>query len=358
MSIDSFFDTREIKTALNRYARHIEGLGETEKFSSERNSNITKLFGFFIREAEYWDEKAQYNIKFLGEGFRDNISIISDEKKDIDYTFAMALRFMLEASLFGSRQSNYMFFKAIQDFAVRNIDEFDDESRNQIRFSLYEMPILIVREFIEHDEVKNYPQFFDALKKAKELQENWVSELDEKTKRVVELNETLKKQESAFNFVGLYAGFAKLGRMKSKELFWSRLAMFGLGFLMPTPLLYEILSSRHIIMSNPGLNDLIKVIPIISITLILIYYFRVALGNYNSVRAQVMQIELRKSLCRFIQSYADYAKELPKENAALLSKFEDVIFSNIMISEEKTPSTFDGIEQLASLLSSIKGGKN
>ena len=67
-----------------------------------------------------------------------------------------------------------------------------------------------------------------------------------------------------------------------------------------------------------------------------------------------MQIELRKSLCQFIQDYSKYSKEISRENAGLLSKFEEVIFSNIMTSEDKIPSTFDGLEQLATLIKAVK----
>lgn len=358
MSNTPFFATREMQSALYRYSQALENTATSGKFAKDRNKNILAIFGQFTREAQYWDERAQSNIAFIGDSFREHIAALDNTQNDLNLAFALSLRFVLEVSLFGSAESNNLFLKSIQDFAIYNIDEFDDISRNQIRYSLYEMPINIVRRFTGNDEVRSYVQFIDALQKAKALQEHWIAELDKKVMRVKELNDTLKKQESAFNFVGLYAGFAKLGRIKAKELRWSRFAMFALGFLMPIPLIYEAFLSGDLIKSDGSLHGLIKIIPIASITLILIYYFRVALGNYNSVRAQVMQIELRKSLCRFIQSYADYAKELPTENSALLSKFEDVIFSNIMISEEKTPSTFDGIEQLATLVSSIKGGKS
>lgn len=67
-----------------------------------------------------------------------------------------------------------------------------------------------------------------------------------------------------------------------------------------------------------------------------------------------MQIELRQSLCQFIQSYADYTKEIKENNAGSLEKFENLIFSNILSTPEKVPSTFDGLEQLANLMKELK----
>jgi hypothetical protein len=63
-----------------------------------------------------------------------------------------------------------------------------------------------------------------------------------------------------------------------------------------------------------------------------------------------MQIELRMTLCQFIQNYADTSKELKKNNEEAFEKFESLIFSSIVSSDENIPTTFDGMEQLASLV--------
>lgn len=358
MAIRDFFKTIEVKNALNRYIDALAKIKSNTDFERERNLHIGNMLKSFMQNGEYWDERTQANIQFVSSSYIQHIKAMDNSSADIDLTFALSFRFVLEASLFHDENERDGFSKAIQDFGVYNIDKFNMTASEQIKFALYEMPISIVRRFISQDDIKTYRKFIDTVQNASDLKKSWDNELDLKLSRVDKLNETLNKQESAFNFVGLYAGFAKLGRIKAKELFWSRLTMLALGLMMPLPLLWEVFFAMPTIEGQAGLSAIIQLLPLASITLIFIYYFRVSLGNYNSVRAQVMQIELRKSLCRFIQSYAEYAKDLKNENQLVLSKFEDVIFSNIMTSEEKTPSTFDGLEQIASLLSSVKGGKN
>jgi hypothetical protein len=95
-------------------------------------------------------------------------------------------------------------------------------------------------------------------------------------------------------------------------------------------------------------------LPVFSITFILIYYFRVALQNHNSIKAQLSQIELRKTLCQFIQSYSDYSTKIKKEDPESLSKFESIIFSSIITNGDNIPSTFDGLEQVVKLISDLK----
>ncbi|TOP14721.1 hypothetical protein CGH22_22460, partial [Vibrio parahaemolyticus] len=101
--------------------------------------------------------------------------------------------------------------------------------------------------------------------------------------------------------------------------------------------------------------ELLKLIPLISMELILIYFFRIILMNYRSTKAQIMQIELRQTLCQFIQSYAEYASEIKSKDATSLEKFENLIFSGILSDPEKLPSTFDGLEQIGKLLKNVKG---
>lgn len=106
--------------------------------------------------------------------------------------------------------------------------------------------------------------------------------------------------------------------------------------------------------TNDDTADWIKLIPGISLLFISIYYFRISLANVNSIKAQMIQISLRMSLCQFIENYTKFSSKVNADNKDLLTKFEDVIFSNIMPNAEKIPSTFDGVEQLAKLLTSLK----
>jgi hypothetical protein len=88
----------------------------------------------------------------------------------------------------------------------------------------------------------------------------------------------------------------------------------------------------------------------ITLLLILFWFFRIILHNIKSVKSQIMQLELRMTLCQFIQSYAEKSKELKGYNKEGFEKFENLIFSSIVSSDEKIPSTFDGMEHVSSLL--------
>ncbi|ULJ61705.1 hypothetical protein [Wielerella bovis] len=92
----------------------------------------------------------------------------------------------------------------------------------------------------------------------------------------------------------------------------------------------------------------------IGLEFVLIYFFRVILNQYRAVETQIMQLELRLSLCQFIQAYAEYAKEIKKNDKDALEKFENLIFSSILSNDNNIPSTFDGMEQITQLIKELK----
>ncbi|EMA4140231.1 hypothetical protein U3A98_003953 [Cronobacter turicensis] len=354
MELREFFNDFKVKDALDRYIKTLSVIEAKGGFKHERNERILQMLRFFWEKGEYWDEHTQHNIAYIGDVFLEQLKNRFMEESNLNEMFADCLRFTLEASI-SQDSSNYTaFFRVQQDFALNNLELFDHASQGQIKYAFYEMPISIVRDFIGHSNVKTYREFIDAVKVAKDFQVKSSNYIEEKEKRVKELSETLKKHETAFNFVGLYAGFSELAAIKKQELRNSKRLLFLLAPVLTLPIIGEALALTFMPQNKSVSDHLINSIPIISLTLILIYFFRVVLNNFNSIRAQLMQLELRKSLCQFIQSYAEYSKEIRMDTVNPLTKFEEIIFSNIMGTDEKTPSTFDGIEQLAGIIKAIK----
>ena len=129
-----------------------------------------------------------------------------------------------------------------------------------------------------------------------------MEELAEREVRVEALKASLEKYENAFNFVGLFQGFDELSKEKTKEkkgtLFWLKC----FGFLSTVPLIAEMVV---LYLNRTDLSDvkhalLLSIIPTVSLVAVFIYYFRILLYNYKATKSQLLQIELRKTLCRFI----------------------------------------------------------
>lgn len=348
-----FFSKSNVKNAMTKYSQTLETLPALDGFEKERNRLVGQIFNAFLEEADVWDEKARYNIDKAGERFISELK--NNPKENVNTVFVCCFRFCIEPILF-SLESNFSteMPKKIKEFGIVNYNKFDETERMQIDFALREMPLRIMNEFLESNDVKTFDEFIKKVEDAKNFSLNWDGYISTHEKKIEDIKNSLKNYESAFNFVGLYDGFNSLWKQKKEELRNSRGLLILLALIIPIPLIIEFFMFKSKPEATSILPQVFSFIPFISLTLIFIYYFRVALQNHSSLRTQILQLELRRSLCQFIQSYADYATDLNKENPGALSKFEDVIFSNIMPSEEKVPSTFDGLEQIATLINSIK----
>lgn len=91
--------------------------------------------------------------------------------------------------------------------------------------------------------------------------------------------------------------------------------------------------------------------------LVLLYFFRIAISNFQSIKAQTLQLDLREALCKFVQPYSDFTERTKRSDNPGLEKFESLIFSGIVSNDQQLPSTFDGLEQLTKLFQAAKGGK-
>jgi hypothetical protein len=351
-----FFQAPETQKLIANKINELESINniDTKTFSKERDALIIGALQLFIQHAPIWDERVTFNIENLRNTLIRELASKANES-NLNLLFTSCFRFFME---------NFIFYKddifpltgSIKHFAIYRQDEFDQRSSEQITYALKEMPLSLLREFFTDDNAKSYQDYIKRANGLEDAGKHWDDTLRENLKKSEELNDSLVIQLNKFNFVGLYKGFAELGEKKEKELWWAKLLMFTLGLAIPAPLIIEAFLLADMGTTASGWSSITRLIPILSLTLILVYFFRVALQNFNSVKAQLVQIDLRKSLCQFIQNYANYAKDIREHNTDLLVKFEEVIFSNIMPSEDKIPSTFDGIEQLTNLIGAIKKG--
>jgi len=180
-------------------------------------------------------------------------------------------------------------------------------------------------------------------------------DFENKKKDVERLEAILDEQKKGFNFVGISDGFRQLSSEKQTSKKWIFGFLLVIGLLILSVPIFNIVVHFFASQTNKW-SDISwqQALTNVGLELLLIYFFRVALYQYRAVQSQIMQLELRKSLCQFIQNYAEYAKEIKENDGVVLDKFENLIFSSIVASDDKIPTTFDGMEQIAKLAEIFK----
>ncbi|WP_010433078.1 hypothetical protein [Enterobacter mori] len=199
-----------------------------------------------------------------------------------------------------------------------------------------------------------YSEVIHKIKIGKESLEHDVNKILGSLDDVIELEKRVGDLKSEYNFVGLSSGFNRIKEKKEIELrdvVINYRNLFGCIFIVPVLLLILHLAYPGVFPKD--YTVIFLALPFITIEMALIYFFRLSYLEAKSIRTQLVQIELRLSLCAFINEYVEYRR---KNNASIdkvLDSFDSLIFSPIQTNENNIPSMFDGVEAIAGLAEKI-----
>lgn len=258
---------------------------------------------------------------------------------------------------------------------LRFCKEFELKSNSYIE-DVYQFLMLYNSKQFEYDEV--YYIFnkmpYDILNhQYREKTDNLKSEIVSSIDKVIE-NELPNKKEAIellkndcnsyvnllkgfkqeFSFLALNQAFNKLEKSKKNARLIVLIFLFLLGSLIVyIPYFYyekSFLIEQMTKIFNLSLNKsddamplfilFSGLIPMVFIESIFIYYFKIVLNKYNSLADQIVQLETKQAIMQFIESYVDYKKNKGLTNEEL-SKFEDIIFSQISPNLKDVPTSPD-----------------
>ncbi|TVO35900.1 hypothetical protein [Vibrio algivorus] len=198
------------------------------------------------------------------------------------------------------------------------------------------------------EEVREEKQRIDDMLKNKQAEALKIADTINEQQRLLEGLKT------DYNFVGLSNGFSSLLKSKKRDKIKNTVLLTCLSILLFIPIATALFFCLD---SAEGMSleqHVFFILPLFSAEILLLYFYRISLLNNQSVKAQIAQLELRQTLCQFIQSYADYSKELKEKSQHTLERFENIIFSNVLLDSGSIPATLDGMEQISQLIRSIK----
>ncbi|MNF95379.1 hypothetical protein D3C84_781260 [compost metagenome] len=148
-----------------------------------------------------WDENCQCNIEWIGQKFSEYISASSstNSKESINMIYAMLYRFVIEMEMTSNLPHDLV--RSLDTVIENNRENIFPDALEIIDFARYKMPTAILKHLFSSDHVKSIKNIIKLKKEEHATEERWKSELETRGKKVEELQKTLVKYESAFNFV-------------------------------------------------------------------------------------------------------------------------------------------------------------
>lgn len=323
----------------------------------------------------YLDEKIIYSVNQDGFDFVKRVSeslndykIKKDLESFVDVICKAAALIYIYIREFEFRVGGFDISRSFEvgDFKVivgSSLKENPKYSR-YIDFGDRDLEYGILKEFFLSKDIKNLDDLINkqsaistTLHKVESQISNYDEILESKKNEVLALEARLEKSKKTYDFVLLNKGFKELYDQKKEELenVKSTYSFVALTmFFIPFAELGALIGAFFYFDGKLPTGMWFTSIPFITLILITLYLLKITLQDKRSIQSQMMQLELRMALCQFIHNYAEDSEKLHSKNKAGFEKFENIIFSPLVSSDEKIPTTFDGMEQLAKLVSEFR----
>lgn len=230
------------------------------------------------------------------------------------------------------------------------------ESLNGLRFLWFEIPKNVFTIHLNQHLDSKVLETVEKLQTNDTFIEDKQIASESLKKDIENIEKSLEAQKSEYNFLGLSNGFRALRKAKADDLTAEKTTYRNLTIAVILLVFIKTIGSLIYLSSSSSISSVFIAVTITTIffLFILLYFFRISLVNIKSIKSQILQIDLRLTLCQFIHNYeTDTAKLRSKDMKESFDKFESVIFAPIVATEDQMPSTFDGLEQITNLLGSI-----
>lgn len=297
---------------------------------------------------EEYDALTPYTAERLGDALL-NVMGQPIGRENLQRTLYFLGAFIREATLLkGSRMgSEQVVLNHFLQLPESEGDEWDGYGFDYVRYTL---PAVLLEQ--AYSKIRGIESEIE--RKKKEIS----GDLGSVEERINGYRSELEKLASEYNFVGLSDAFRRLLDQKNKDKNSFRNALFVMGFiaiLILSALLTPIRQVLGLEILDWGPSSASKLVGLVGVELLVLYFFRIALKGYMIARNQVTNLQLRLALCAFIEGYLDFAKKAASSNqGAAISGFESLIFSDLPVDENHVPSTFDGIDHIVGALNLIK----
>ncbi|WP_151811421.1 hypothetical protein [Acinetobacter bereziniae] len=347
-----------------------ENLTEWEKKILSNLEEVCKIDSDTIQDFETYNlevkKRSDLNLKIVFDNKYGELGHHINLNNEIEYLNVLIYSYYKELHFRTNIKNNEM-YKFIP-FIEKNKENFSQEVKYIFRFvdnlpfsimsDLYRNPNLQkISELSEFNNVSKYIEYIELNNQNITQINNWNSDFDEKVRIVKKLNEKLEEQKLTYDFVLLNQGFKKLYDQKKIDLNKPTISVsWFLRTILAIPIL-EIIFFAVLLVLEKAINSVtvwFVLVPSISLILFLFYFYKINLQEVRSIKSQMMQLELRMALCQFIHNYAEDSELLHNKNKDGFDKFENIIFSPIVSSDDKIPTTFDGVDQLAKLIEAIR----
>ncbi|WP_124420153.1 hypothetical protein [Pseudomonas sp. R2-60-08W] len=262
--------------------------------------------------------------------------------EDAHFCSAKFLRELSYGSSHNYNDSEIVLFYLFPEFR-----QIDYKKVDEIRFGI---PVALILE----PQIKEINSTHSMLKKV----EAWEESLKQWDVRVKQSEDRYQGVIDATNYLGLGNAFDKMLQEKRRERDGLRSNLTKVGLItLVIPVIFLLSGTSNFIQSlfsddvKTSVSSISTFVFSIALEALLLYYFRIIYGQWLIAKKHVLQLSLRHEMCAFVNEYAKSAKDMDRTT---LSKFENLVFSELSADLNAPPSVYDAVDSIAKVISSLK----
>ncbi|WP_236176102.1 hypothetical protein [Pseudomonas qingdaonensis] len=360
---DGFFSNNNMHRLLHEAEQRFRKVATTDEGGGVGDIHFFLIISLAAMRNNYisFEEGCSFNIEMIGREFEDLLEKVDPlDSGQCELLAGYVYRFVQEYEV--TRGANLSEELANGLALIRKMD-LKYPAGAHVEYGQHSMLIGVLKKYLHHEEIVSIKRLPSTIKRAVEVSSQSEILLAAREQKVKHLEGALKKIKVSSDFVELASGFSSMRFKKSIEKHFNFVCLLVLAISLMSPAAYKVYA-YYMEKKIPDI-DLYTAVSIAALELVLVFFFRVALHNFRSVKAQMLQLDLRIALLQFIQSYVKFSGDARKEAASFkdgaaakdftLEKFEQVIFSGLVSGEDNLPSTFDGLDGLAKIIEKVKG---
>lgn len=361
MTNGEYFSNKNMLKFISESKRKIRELVADETAPSGFKAYLLQSLSAIANNAKLIDKTSPISTEEIGPKLQSDCARLSQDLSNEEITriayriFSSTHAVLCEVS-FHATQNLGDEAKSTFEFVEGNLAEFTPETRRALTYNIYALPARITKELLTNPGTMELRRLASSLDEARRNREEWDGIFSSQKAQISTLEDSIGRISANYNFVALHDGFKKLKEAKKKESILSFAPTLLLGFLLlatPVAQLSFVFYNIKDIETHKSL--LAYSLPsLVAIELFILYFFRLTLTQFRSIKTQLLQIDLRMALCQFIQGYSEFSSKIQKENPESLSRFEALIFSGLVADEKGLPSTFDGLDQITALIKNVR----
>lgn len=402
-----------IKVAVEKI-NNISDSGSDERLTRLRSFTQRSL-DFFWQSYNVANQNCLYSIEEFGNIFKGalrkfNVDATGDVG-ELEPLAVLCYQFLLELEI----AYQYGLPRSLIGWTSFLKESYFLDYSNKVDFQTARNRIVIgvLRKYLHRKELVTLAELPRVIQQGEDFKRNLEKTLGDKSQVVEKLKGNLDEYERSFNFLGLNRAFRSMRALKKKEATNTLRFLVFLGVIMIAPLfvkvLFELIDSSsasavsevsevrpdggaagpnqatdqasrertngaaatsvslsekvNVVKESKVLDGgesskyfkkIMSFVTFFGFELVLLYFFKVTLHNYRSLKSQLLQIDLRVALTQFVLKYSEFAGNSKEAAAGTFERFEQVIFSGIVGGDSEIPSTFDGLDQVVKVLEKVR----